>query len=98
MTAPACAVCQRREEFGARDICGCDPDQGVAWACLAARKVSGPCGPDGRLYLGPVDEPAAPLPPKPRSYWISRRAGCLAAAGICIVFWLTVILWATLGR
>lgn len=29
---------------------------------------------------------------------IGRRAGCLAAAGICIVFWLLVILTATLGR
>jgi hypothetical protein len=33
-----------------------------------------------------------------RRYWTDRRAGCLAASGICIVFWLTVILWVTLGR
>ncbi len=33
-----------------------------------------------------------------RCYWTERRAGCLACAGISILFWLLVILVATLGR
>lgn len=97
MTAPSCATCRRREEFRGHDICGCAPEDWTRWDCLAARKVGGPCGPAGLFYIGPVDEPMPQQPPR-RTYWQERRAGCLVAAAITIMFWLTVVLWATLGR
>ena len=33
-----------------------------------------------------------------RCYWTARRAGCLVVLGIGLLFWLLVILAATLGR
>ena len=93
MTAPPCSDCRRREEFGGHDICACGIEDWTMWDCLAARKVSGPCGPDGKRFLGAE----APVDPPPPSDWRARRAGCLVCAAGAILFWLGVWLLTTLS-
>ena len=69
------------------------------WDCLAARKSTGPCGPDGKMFLGAVEPAPAPVDPPRRTYWQERRAGCLVCAAGAILFWFGVWLLTTLtGR
>ena len=95
MTAPLCSDCRRREEFGGHDICECEPEDWTLWDVSAARRETGPCGPEGSRFLAAMPDEIAP-PPR-RTYWQERRAGCLVCAAGAILFWFGVWLLTTLS-
>jgi hypothetical protein len=95
--APSCLTCRRREEFRGHDICACGPEDWTMWDCLAARKATGPCGPDGKRFRGVVEPVPTPADPPRRTYWQERRAGCLVCAGGALLFWFGVWLLTTIA-
>jgi len=96
MTAPSCAACTRLQRVAGYDACLCDPQAPDAlWDVSAARRETGPCGPEGSRFLAAMPDEIAP-PPR-RTYWQERRAGCLVCAAGAILFWFGVWLLTTLS-
>lgn len=88
MTAPSCAACTRLQRVGRYDACFCNPKAPDAlWDVSAARRKSGPCGPEGRRFLAIMADEIGNTPQPRRSFWQERRWGCLAMGAISLLFW-----------